>query len=70
MRILLETERLRLRYFTADDADRLVELDADPEVMRYITYGIATPRDAYVDTYLPRWFEIYARQPGCGYFAA
>jgi Acetyltransferases, including N-acetylases of ribosomal proteins len=70
MRILLETERLRLRYFTADDADRLVELDSDPEVMRYITYGAATPRADYVDTYLPRWFDIYARQPGLGYFAA
>ncbi|HWJ04556.1 MAG TPA: GNAT family N-acetyltransferase [Steroidobacteraceae bacterium] len=69
MRILLETDRLRLRYFTADDADRLVELDSDPEVMRYITYGAPTPRAAYVDTYLPRWFDIYARQPGLGYFA-
>jgi RimJ/RimL family protein N-acetyltransferase len=70
MRILLETARLRLRYFTADDADRLVELDSDPEVMRHITFGVPTPRAAYQDTYLPRWFEIYVRQPGLGYFAA
>jgi RimJ/RimL family protein N-acetyltransferase len=68
--ILLETERLRLRHFTADDVDRLVELDSDPEVMRYITFGAPTLRASYVETYLPRWFEIYARQPGCGYFAA
>jgi RimJ/RimL family protein N-acetyltransferase len=68
--ILLETERLRLRQFQLDDVDRLVELDSDPEVMRYITFGAATPRASYVEIYLPRWFEIYARQPGLGYFAA
>ena len=39
--VLLETLRLRLRQFTEDDADLLVELDSDPEVMRYITYGAA-----------------------------
>ena len=68
--ILLETGRLRLRRFAADDADLLVALDADPEVMRYITYGQPTPRSAYVETYLPRWFAIYQAQPGLGYFAA
>lgn len=70
MHILLETERLRLRRFTAEDADLLVELDSDPEVMRYITYGRTTPKSAYVETYLPRWFAIYESQPGKGYFAA
>jgi RimJ/RimL family protein N-acetyltransferase len=66
----LETARLRLRHFTVDDVDRLVELDSDPEVMRYITFGAPTPRESYLETYLPRWFEIYAKQPGRGYFAA
>jgi RimJ/RimL family protein N-acetyltransferase len=70
LHILLETERLRLRRFVPADADLLVELDADPEVMRYITYGKPTPRSAYVETYLPRWFAIYQMQPGLGYFAA
>ena len=41
MDVYLETERLRLRRFTADDADLLVELDSDPAVMRYITGGRA-----------------------------
>jgi RimJ/RimL family protein N-acetyltransferase len=35
--IVLETERLILRRFTADDADNLEELDSDPEVTRYVT---------------------------------
>ena len=37
MDVLLETARLVLRPFTGDDADELVELDSDPEVMRYLT---------------------------------
>ena len=68
--ILLETGRLRLRRFVPADADLLVALDADPEVMRYITYGQPTPLAAYVETYLPRWLAIYRAQPGLGYFAA
>jgi RimJ/RimL family protein N-acetyltransferase len=47
--ILLETLRLRLRRFAPDDVDRLAELDSDPEVMRYITYGVPTPRAVYED---------------------
>jgi RimJ/RimL family protein N-acetyltransferase len=38
----LETTRLRLVAATADDAPLLVELDADPEVMRYLTGGRPT----------------------------
>lgn len=68
--ILLETERLRLRQFHGSDVDLLVELDADPEVMRYITYGVPTPRETYEQVILPRWFAIYAETPLLGYWAA
>ncbi len=68
--ILLETPRLRLRRFGPDDLDRLVELDSDPEVMRFITYGVPTPRGTYEQVILPRWFAIYARTPELGYWAA
>ena len=37
-----------------DDLDRLVALDSDPEVMRYITFGVPTPRDLRMSI-LPRW---------------
>jgi RimJ/RimL family protein N-acetyltransferase len=40
------TPRLELRLVTPDDVDTLVELDSDPEVVRYITGGVATTRDA------------------------
>ncbi len=39
----IDTDRLRLVPITMDDIDLLVELDADPEVMRFIT-GKPTPR--------------------------
>lgn len=34
--VILETERLRLRMFRADDFDAYAEICADPEVMRYL----------------------------------
>ena len=68
--IVLETERLRLRRFVPDDLERLVELDSDPEVMRYISYGIPTPRERYAQQILPRWFALYAESPMLGYWAA
>src|SRR6266702_5689378 len=40
MRVFLETERLVLRRFTMADLDGLVGLDADPEVMHFVTGGL------------------------------
>jgi RimJ/RimL family protein N-acetyltransferase len=68
--ILLETARLRLRRFVLADLDRLVELDSDPEVMRYITYGVPTPRERYEFEILPRWLAFYDAAPLLGYWAA
>lgn len=68
--VLLETRRLRLRQFTPDDVERLVELDSDPEVMRYISYGEPTPRATYVEDILPYWLEYYRKAPLLGYWAA
>ncbi|MFJ4986333.1 GNAT family N-acetyltransferase [Streptomyces sp. NPDC088732] len=55
MRIFLETERLRLRHFTDSDtdADHLIGLDSDPEVMRYL--GSPTPADVIRHDVLPRF---------------
>ena len=68
--ILLETERLRLRRCTPDDLDALVELDADPEVMRYISFGEPTPREYYAQVILPRWLAQYATTPLIGHWIA
>ncbi|OLF07995.1 hypothetical protein BLA60_24285 [Actinophytocola xinjiangensis] len=70
MHAFLETERLRLRRFTLDDADLLVELDSDPEVMRHLTGGRPTSRERIESSTLPRIVEDYLQHPGHGVFAA
>ena len=51
--VTIETERMVLRAFNADDVDNLVELDGDPEVMRYLTGGQPTSREAVRTGTLP-----------------
>lgn len=69
MHVLLETERLLLRRFTEDDLDHLVELDADPDVMRFVTGGVVTPRETVETEILPAYLEYYERFDGLGYWA-
>ena len=64
---MLETERLTLRKFTPDDVENLVELDGDPEVMRYITGGRATPREEIERRELPALLAYYTRADGYGF---
>jgi RimJ/RimL family protein N-acetyltransferase len=70
MHVHLETPRLRLRRFTGGDAERLIELDSDPEVMRYLTGGVPTPPARIRDVVLPDFLAWYARSPDYGYWAA
>jgi RimJ/RimL family protein N-acetyltransferase len=53
----LETTRLALRRFTAADEEHLMALDADPEVMRYLSGGAPTPRALIRASILPRFLE-------------
>jgi RimJ/RimL family protein N-acetyltransferase len=68
--IFLETERLVLRRFTEDDVENLVELDSDPDVMRFINGGRATPRDEIENDVLPTFLDYYERFAGYGFWAA
>jgi RimJ/RimL family protein N-acetyltransferase len=70
MQVFLETERLVLRRFTMADADDLVNLDADPDVMRYITGGVPTSRDEIETEVLPAFLDYYQRYAGFGFWAA
>jgi RimJ/RimL family protein N-acetyltransferase len=70
MDVYLETDRLVLRRFTAGDVPLLVELDADPEVTRYINGGEATPLERVRDEIMPRLLGHYEAWPGYGVFAA
>src|SRR6202042_3112514 len=70
MPAFLETDRLVLRQFTVADVDNLVELDSDPEVMRFVTGGRPTPRDEIVTDFLPAFLGYYERFAGYGFWAA
>ncbi|MEC3979788.1 GNAT family N-acetyltransferase [Amycolatopsis sp. H20-H5] len=70
MRVFLETPRLRLRLFTADDSALLFELYDDPQVMRFLNGG--KPADlAEIETLdIPAFLGYYERFPGYGFWAA
>jgi RimJ/RimL family protein N-acetyltransferase len=70
MQVFLESERMVLRRFIADDVDHLVDLDSDPEVMRYLTGGRPTPRTVIQDEILPAFMRSYEPVSGLGVFAA
>ncbi|MEU4293530.1 GNAT family N-acetyltransferase [Kribbella sp. NPDC026596] len=65
----METERLRLRRFTAADVELLTGLDSDPGVMRFLT-GQPTPREEIENVVLPAILKVYAEHPQLGTFAA
>ncbi|MGW7352383.1 GNAT family N-acetyltransferase [Streptomyces sp. NPDC054784] len=70
--ILLRTPRLRLRPFTPGDLDRLVALDNDPGVMRYLNGGRPVTREAVRTDALPRMLHDHpclAGHGGRGYWA-
>ncbi len=69
MQVFLETERLVLRRFTEDDVENLVELDGDPEVMRFVTGGIVTSRDEVENEVLPAFLRYYESDSGFGFWA-
>jgi RimJ/RimL family protein N-acetyltransferase len=70
MWIYLETNHLTLRRFTEADEDNLVELDSDPEVMRFLSGGKPTPRDEVRNRILPTLLGYYERSEHFGYWAA
>jgi RimJ/RimL family protein N-acetyltransferase len=64
----LQTARLLLRRWRADDLDAYARLLADPEVVRYISGGRPLPRqrvEAFCADFLAQWQEL-----GFGPFAA
>ena len=70
MQVFLETDRLVLRRFTVADTDNLVNLDADPDVMRFVTGGISTSREEIQMEFLPAFLAYYQRYEGYGFWAA
>lgn len=64
--ILLQTPRLTLRRLTADDFDRVYQLDSDPVVTRYVL-GVRTREE--VAQYLTEVVADYDLRPGLGRWA-
>lgn len=59
---VFETERLRLRPLSQADTEHLAELDADPEVGRYVHVG-APPTRADLEAALPRMLARFGFPP-------
>lgn len=66
----MKTERLVLREFREADLDDLAALDADIEVMRFITGGRAIPREEVATVLIPRYLAGYRKWPAFGTWAA
>ena len=67
---MIETARLRLRRLVPSDVAVLVELDSDPDVMRFINGGRPTAREEVENEILPAFLDYYARFAGYGFWAA
>ena len=65
----LVTERLALRELTEDDAENLLALDSDPEVMRFLG-PMETDLAVHQNWLRERAIPYYADHPGFGFFAA
>lgn len=61
-RFQLQTPRLRLRRLVRGDLEDLLALDADPEVMRFISGGVPSTREQYESSLLDR-MTAYDDQP-------
>ena len=67
--VVLVTERLELRQFTAADVDALLALDSDQRVMRFLDR--TTRSRAQIESgVLPQFLAYYAACQGLGFWAA
>lgn len=52
---------MALRRVRPDDVELLVELNSDPQVMRYLDAGRCAPREEIETVLIPRYLDEYAR---------
>jgi RimJ/RimL family protein N-acetyltransferase len=69
MNVFLQREPLVLRELTADDVNDFVELDVDPELVRWTPDG-SPSREEVEQQILPYWRRFYVETPGFGFWAA
>jgi len=69
--IHLETNRLTLRQFNADDAMNLFDLNSDPQVVQYTNSAGSTPDlEVIRQETLPRYMAAYRKSSRYGLWAA
>ena len=66
MKIVLETERLLLRHFTEADADALLIMESDPDVLRYVGRKPLADVDAYRNKIKSMFLPYYNKPGGYG----
>jgi RimJ/RimL family protein N-acetyltransferase len=70
MKIFLESDRLILREFVDEDADSIIALDSDSDVMKYLTDGKPTDPDLIRNEFLPKIIQNYKITADFGFWAA
>ncbi len=66
----LQTDRLQLEWIRSADLEDLLELDSDPEVMRFLTGGMPHDRQTIASEILPKYLSWQSESSGYGYFVA
>jgi RimJ/RimL family protein N-acetyltransferase len=69
MKVVLETERLLLRRFTESDADALLQLESEPDVLRYVGRRPLSDVDAYRHKIQSVFLPFYDKPGGYGAWA-
>ncbi len=62
--MILQTERLRLRHFTVDDLDLIVDINNHPECIRFNRWDSMSVEEC--GKVLENWMAKYPSLPGCG----
>ena len=62
--MILQTERLRLRHFTMDDLDLIIDINNHPECIRFNRWDSMSVEDCRKT--LENWIAKYPSLEGCG----
>jgi len=66
MTLTPQSERLNFAMMTEDDGGLMLDLDSDPEVMRYITDGKTSTEQDIQEIYIPRMLSYTNVDKGWG----
>jgi RimJ/RimL family protein N-acetyltransferase len=66
MKVVLETERLLLRHFTEADADALMAVESEPDVLRYVGRKPLADVDDYRNKIRSKFLPYYDKPGGYG----